>query len=468
MDLADLLSLLRESPLVASVQASEGSPLEDSETLLRLAQASLVHGARVLRLQGVDAIRLIRSITHAPTIGLIKRSYAGSSVYITATHREVDELLATGCEVIALDGTARPRPNGESLTDLIARIHSGGRLAMADCDTLNSAQQAMAAGADLVGTTLSGYTENSPGHPGPDLDFVRSAAAAGLPVLAEGRYAEPWQAQAAVRAGAKGVVVGGALNDPVKQTRRFRDAVVLPAKPVGAVDIGGTWMRFGLFSPDWELLDSERVPLLPDPRERLEWIRTQIARFGTRTVAVGTGGTVDPHTGEVWEAKPIVPEHVGTRFGTIPGVTALNDGLATAWGHACLPQFAGLRVATLALGTGVGFGLVDRGAIMMGRRGEYPRLNDLSPRPGVSFEDLLGGAALTASPSDSQKAAAQEAAEIALDWIRKLFHPDAVVVCGGIGLADWLKVDAVRSPFGKDAGLFGAAALALFPTTLEA
>lgn len=468
----EFLVALSHSPLVASVQASEDSPLEDPAILLKLALASVEQGVRALRLQGVPAISLIRSTLQVPVIGLIKHRYADSDVYITPTRLEVEQLLATGCEVIALDATLRNRPNGEVFGDLVAMIHEAGRLAMADCDSVESAEEAVAAGADLVGTTLAGYTPARAATSGPDLDLLREMRdVINVPILAEGRYQETWQTQAAIRAGATAVVIGGALNDPVKQTRRFLSAVQPFAEQVGAFDIGGTWIRFGLFSPDWKLLHHERDRLPHGRRERYAWMLERVNRHGLRRIGISTGGTVDPLSNTVIEAKPIIPDHVGSDFnGLADEVFALNDGLATAWGHACLPQFAGKRVATLALGTGVGCGLVDQGRIHRGPNGEYARLNDLTSGERT-FEELLGGAALTEKPSKEDQALAIEAFSKAWDTVRAMWMPDETVLCGGVGLAPWLHADMLAntgahltlSPFREDAGLFGAAALALFP-----
>lgn len=457
---------------MASVQASTGSPLEEPAALLKLGEASVAEGVRVLRLQGLAAIGLIRPTVVVPVIGLIKKDYPDSDVYITPTMAEVEELLATECEVIALDATLRPRPGGVAFSDLVSAIHKAGRLAMADCDTLESAQEAVAASADFVGTTLAGYTPARAQSGGPDLDLVRELCEnVDAAVLAEGRYAEPWQVQAALRVGAAAVVMGGALNDPVKQTRRFMGAASPYGEQVGAFDIGGTWIRFGLFSSGWQLLHSEREALPRSRRARNEWMAERVKRHGLNRIGVGTGGTVDPRTRTVTEAKPIIPDHAGSDFsGLADEVLALNDGLATAWGHASLPQFAGKRVATLALGTGVGCGLVDRGRILMGQGGEYARLNDLGLGER-SFEELLGGSALTVNPSAEDKTLAIEAFGRAWDVVRSMWMPDHVVLCGGVGLAPWLHADMLEpsqanlslSPFGADAGLFGAAALALFP-----
>jgi putative N-acetylmannosamine-6-phosphate epimerase len=465
----ELSELLAQCPLVASVQASPGSPLEGSPALLPLAQASLQQGVRQLRLQGVEAIRAIQGATGAPVIGLVKRQYPGSPVYITPTEREVEELLRTSAQIIALDATSRPRPGRATFARLVEAIHRAGRLAMADCDTPETAQRAQREGADLIGTTLAGYTEEPTVHAaGPALDVLRAIVrGAGVPVLAEGRFAEPWQVQAALRIGAAGVVVGAALNDPVRQTRAMLAGAARTRGIVGAVDIGGTRLRWALFDERMRLLEREETPLPPDPGERLGWIRERVAGGGAVRVGVSSGGCVDPATGEVWRAKPIIPGHAGTRFDleTLGApVIALNDGLATAWGHACLPEFAGLRVATLALGTGIGFGLVDRGRILCGPRGEPCHLNDQPAPGGAAYEELLGGGALGADPSPEARESARRAANAALAAIRGLFHPDAIVVCGGVGLAGWLDLgDAVRSPYGADAGLYGAAALAMFP-----
>ena len=466
MTISELKSILRDAPLVASVQASPGSPLENPQVLLRSAQASLANGAKVLRLQGVENIRVIKSATDAPVIGLLKVDYSDSQIYITPTSSEIQALLDLGCEVIALDGTDRFRPGGEQLIDLVMMIHKGGALAMADCDCLASAKFALSCGCDLIGTTLAGYTEARPGTNGPDLETLRDCSQ--LPgeflLIAEGRYSAPWQARTAINVGADAVVIGGSLNDPVKQTASFSKAVSRPTENVGAVDIGGTWLRFAVFSPELELLSLEKVALPQGQQERLDWISAQILASSVRQVGISTGGVVDPKSQVVTEAKAIIPNHVGTHF-SFDGIMsiALNDGLATGWGHAMHPDFAGKRVATLALGTGVGCGFVDRGEIMMTPGGNYPRLNDLQ-LGDQSFEELLGGAALSPSPSEDQINQAQIAAEQAYAMIKNLLLPDVIVLCGGVGLAPWLQMPgAVPSPYGHEAGLYGAASLALYP-----
>ncbi len=467
MNLGSFRDRLAGSRLIASVQASEGSAL-DLDALDLAAETSLRCGAAGLRAEGVEAAaRFLRRTDFV--IGLIKRQAPGFEPYITPTRAEADLLIKAGCPIIALDGTARPRPGGERLADLIRAIHQAGRLAMADCDTMESMRFAREAGAGLFGTTLSGYTQESPNQQSPDLDLVRAAAAEGFAVIAEGRYSDPALAQAALAAGAEAVVIGGALNDPAKQTRRFASALGPAEGPVGAVDIGGTWIRFGLFDPRTGLSAAERSPLPRTRAGRLEWIAERMDRHGLspQRMGIGTGGVVDPARAEIIRAKSLIPDYEGTRFAWPEGrAAALNDGLATAWGHAQLPEFAGKRLAVLALGTGVGFGVVSEQRLWIGEGGEPPHLNDTRFDRTRTIEDVLGGLALSEGRDPQAQAEAREAAKAAIDAARKLFHPDQVIVCGGVGLSDWMaetlaEEGAMASPYGADAGLIGAAWIAL-------
>ena len=468
MRIDDFIKALSDCPLIASVQADDGSPLDDPEIIVRLAEASLSQGVTMLRLRGVEHILAVReALPNIPVLGLIKTEISREKVFISPGIREVQALIDVGSDVICLDGTRRERPGGVTLCQLIQMIHACGRLAMADCDSMDSATYSVECGADIISTTLAGYTRETTPTVGPDLDFVRNAARTlRVPVLGEGRFTQRWQIEAALRAGARGVVIGGALNDPVKQTRALIPNLKSPSN-VGAVDIGGTWLRFGVFTADWHLIHHEHIELPDTHVERMAWVRARLKEARVERVGIGSGGTIDPRTGIVSEAKAIIPDHVGHRLTEldVPHAVALNDGLATAWGHACLPDHAGKRVATLALGTGVGCGFVARGHIEMGRRGEYPRINDLRLAEGHTLEDYLGGAALTAGTTQPEWAVG--AAKIALEAVETLYYPDVVILAGGVGLSSLMKPllsdRIVASPFGADAGLYGAAALALFP-----
>lgn len=448
--------------LIVSAQASPEAAVDHPETIWQLAKCSLDQGVRVLRLQGISNIRYIKERWNGPVIGLIKRDFADSEIYITPTKQEVSELIEAGVEVIALDATPRKRPGDESLQELVQLIHSKGIRAMGDCDSPESIDYAIKCGCDFIGTTLAGYTPARKMTPGPDFDLLRYAVSKGFPVIAEGRYSERWEVEAALRIGASAVVIGGAINDPVKQTNRF----LIPNRSqekIGAVDIGGTWIRFAVFQND-SIVEIRKEPLPQDREIRMQWIRDQIAHSGVKRLGVGTGGTVDPRTGEVWEAKPIIPGHQGSFFNQqmlgIP-TKALNDGLATAFGHACHPKFAGKNVATLALGTGVGAGFIRRGEILHGKRGEYPRLNDVLVGGGETVEQHLGGAALSPNPTQEQKAKAIEAVQVVVRLVQEMMYPDEIVIAGSVGLSDWLlpilqELNCTPSPYGSDAGLYGS------------
>jgi len=482
----------QKSRLIASVQADEGTPLDDPEVLLRSAKASLQSGAAALRLQGANNIDFIKERTGALVIALIKRKYKDCDPYITPTEKEVDELLHTTCEVIAVDGTLRERPT--PIVQLVRRIHYAGRLAMFDCDSIESIDAAIRAGADLIGTTLSGYTENSPKQSAPDLQLLREAAKLGFgkdptkgPILiAEGRFQDRWQVDAALRIGAFAVTVGGAINDPIKNTGRLMpNPKAISTEKIAAIDVGGTWLRYSRCSPlgilGGPFNNAERMQMPPKREERIAWLVQQIERNKPERIGISSAGVVWDNV--VTLSKKFIPENQGTDYNVLRehlsgddpiGVIALGDGHASAWAHACHPDFAGKDIVVMAIGTGLGFGHVREGKIEMGKHGEYSRLNDL-PGPGnKTFEQLLGGAGLTPNPSDEQKEMANRAVEHAIRMVSTFLFPDVVVVCGTVGMQPWLNLElpeqegwpnvpVARSPFGADAGLYGAAALALYP-----
>ena len=118
--------------LIISCQALPDEPLHSPFIMGRMALAAKQAGAVSIRAQGVEDIKEIKKVTGLPVIGLIKRNYDDSEIYITATKKEVEELLESGCEIIALDATLRKRPNDEKLEDLVKLIKDNGKIALAD------------------------------------------------------------------------------------------------------------------------------------------------------------------------------------------------------------------------------------------------------------------------------------------------------------------------------------------------
>lgn len=165
-----------------------------------------------------------------PIIGIIKRDYPDSNVFITPTMREVDELMAVIPEIIAIDARDDHRPNGQSLADFISNIrrkYPNLRL-MADCATIEEMRTAEALGFDFIGTTLVGYTTASRNVRIEDNDFalIRQAVAElKCPIIAEGNINTPEKAQRVLALGAFSVVVGSAITRPKWITEQFVTAI---------------------------------------------------------------------------------------------------------------------------------------------------------------------------------------------------------------------------------------------------
>jgi N-acylglucosamine-6-phosphate 2-epimerase len=219
--------------LIVSCQALPGEPLFGAEIMAKMALAARQGGAKAIRANGPADIGAIRAAIELPLIGLFKETIPGYPVYITPTLAHAQAVAEAGADIIAIDATQRPRPTPGSLADFIRAIHTEtGCLVLADIATLEEGLAAEAAGADLVSTTMSGYTADSPAQPGPDLELVRQLAARlRVPLLAEGRYKMPEQVSRALDYGATAVVVGGAITRPQEITAWF--VAALPGSAEG-------------------------------------------------------------------------------------------------------------------------------------------------------------------------------------------------------------------------------------------
>jgi N-acylglucosamine-6-phosphate 2-epimerase len=212
--------------LIVSCQALEDEPLHSSFIMGKMAKAAQEGGAVAIRAQGVQDIIEIKQVTGLPVIGIIKRNYEDSDVYITPTKREVDELIETGCEMIALDATNRKRPHNELLEDLIKYIHQHKVLVMADVSTYEEALIAQSLQADCVSTTLCGYTSYSKQYDGPDFDLIkRLSEDLNIPLIAEGKINTPEELAHVFKLGVHSAVVGGAITRPQQITKRFVNAI---------------------------------------------------------------------------------------------------------------------------------------------------------------------------------------------------------------------------------------------------
>lgn len=216
----DVLARLRGG-LIVSVQAAVGSPLDDPSVIAAMAAAAQLGGAVGVRIEGVADLLAVRARVALPAIGLIKRQYPGFQPYITPTLDEVRAIAQTGAEIVAFDATGRPRPDGASDADVVAAIARAGCVAMADCATLADARRAVAAGVQIVATTLCGYTAETAGRPLPALDLLPELSACGAFAICEGGVTRPEQLRAALDAGADAVVVGTAITNVDWLVRSF-------------------------------------------------------------------------------------------------------------------------------------------------------------------------------------------------------------------------------------------------------
>lgn len=211
--------------VIVSCQALEDEPLHSSFIMGRMALAAKEGGAVGIRGNSVVDIDEIKTQVSLPVIGIIKRDYSDSDVYITATAKEVAELLTTKAEIIALDGTKQRRPHDEQTANLVAQIHAAGRLAMADCSTLAEAIACEKIGFDIVSTTLAGYTPYSKKTDTPDFELLAAMIeAVSVPVIMEGHTDAPVQVTKALELGAHAVVVGSIITRPQLITRRYTAA----------------------------------------------------------------------------------------------------------------------------------------------------------------------------------------------------------------------------------------------------
>jgi N-acylglucosamine-6-phosphate 2-epimerase len=219
-----VLEVLRGG-LIVSVQAPTSSALDDPYVLAAMARAAQDAGAVAVRMQGIANLRAARKRVTVPIVGIVKRDCAGFEPYITPALTDVNAILETGCEVVAFDATRRARPDGSTTAQLVAAIHAGGAIAMADCAAASDGPEAIAAGADIVATTLCGYTNETARTSLPALDLVCAFAALGGFTICEGGIASPQAGQAAIASGADAIVVGAAITGLGRLVGEFREAL---------------------------------------------------------------------------------------------------------------------------------------------------------------------------------------------------------------------------------------------------
>ena len=388
MPSSDPLARLRGG-LIVSCQAADGDPFRDADSMARFARAAVAGGAVGIRANGAQDVAAIRAAVAVPVIGIEKAREADGEILITPSFEAARRLVAAGADIVALDCTLRGRRYGalERLRQIRAEL---GVPVMADVATLEEARAAEAAGADLVASTMRGYTPETRNLETFDEEFVGDwAAALGIPLVVEGRISRPAQAARAIAGGAFAVVVGAAITRPELITRRFAEAVArageaLACRYLLGIDLGGTNTKYGVVTRTGDLV---RAAVAPTPAgggratllEHLKRVAVEARQLaetaGAEPSALGiaTAGWVDPKTGKVVYATENLPGWTGADIaGELAPVAGLpvyveNDANALAVGE---KHFGAARGASdfvsVTLGTGVGGGCYLGGRLNRG------------------------------------------------------------------------------------------------------
>lgn len=227
--------------LIVSCYAGEdfNEEMGRPEIMAAMAKSCVAGGASAIR-TNLENVEQIRKTVDVPLIG-IKKVYKSGDMFtgdfrITPTMKEVDDLVKAGVDGIAIDGTKRERYDDLTLEEFIKQIKAKYDIfVIADISTTEEGIHAIACGADLVGTTLSGYTPYSKNPivfgqlptPEPDYEIISELKKAGVEkIIAEGRISNGRQMKKALKAGAYAVVIGTAITEP----RKIVKTILLDAK----------------------------------------------------------------------------------------------------------------------------------------------------------------------------------------------------------------------------------------------
>ena len=482
MNLPESLQSLRGG-LIVSCQAD---PQDAFYGLMdRFAQAAVAGGAVGIRANGPEDIRAICRAVDLPVIGIQKRTQADGKVLITPSVEDARALVEAGAAAVALDCTERGQEYGalERLRQMKQELRVP---VLADIATEEEAQTAAEAGADVVLSTMRGYTDETAHIRQFEPAFIeRLVRILSVPVIAEGRVDTPELARAAIRAGAAAVIVGSAITRPHLVTQQFAEAVMSEfaqrswkASALG-IDLGGTNTKFGLVTGAGELLWQDQAPTpaasgrgallqhLAAVSQR-GLLRSREGGYEPAAIGIATAGWVDPQSGRVvyatenlpgWTGAPIADE---IRSATGMPVYVENDANALALGEAAFGAGRGLTdFVCITLGTGVGGGCYLGGRLNRGAHFFANAIGHICIHPGgractcglrgcletytnaaallgyaegryTSNEQLIAAAHAGEAPA---RAAIQKFADelaIGCSILLQLFDPEALILAGGL------------------------------------
>ena len=486
---------LMEGRLIVSCQAVDGDPLRDASVMARFAQMAEEAGAGGIRANGAEDIAAIRGVVKTPILGIQKRHHEDGGILITPTFEDAREIVEAGAHIVALDCTARGQRYGA--LDRLRRIRAElGVPVVADIATVEEAVAAAEAGADAVLTTMRGYTAETAQVTEFEVDFVRAViAAVPVPVIAEGHIHSPWQAAAAIEAGALAVVVGSAITRPRDIARRFAEAVERANRQAGGcaigIDLGGTNTKFAVTGRDGVLRmeGSAPTPALEGREVLLRHLRTvavdvkaraEAAGIVVTSIGIATAGWVDPNLGRVVYATGNLPGWTGTgireELESVVGlpVAVENDANALAVGEKYFGAAKGSdHFVCVTLGTGVGGGCYVGGRLNHGAHFMANALGHISIHPdglpcncgqkgclegyanAAALVRYTGGAWPTAEAVVRAAQAGDASARLALQVyarhlargcsiIGQLLDPELIVLAGGIAQENSLLLEDLR------------------------
>ncbi|KAK8790864.1 hypothetical protein WA158_005495 [Blastocystis sp. Blastoise] len=385
--MSDILASMKGG-IVVSCQAHEEDALYGPENMALMAKAAEFGGAIGIRADDPNHIAAIRKLTNLPIIGIYKEDVVGYGPRITLNMDRARAIYEAGATIIALDVTDRPHPYGISGIDLMKQIKKEfGCLVMADISTFEEGVAAAAAGADIVASTLSGYTENTVMTPGPDFELVAKLVKAlpNTPVICEGRIACPEHARQLLRLGAHCIVVGSMITRPMWITKQYSLAMhsFREERYAYCLDIGGTKIAGGIIDKNGKICLGPIKTSCPQTSAEdvikacvtlLDELKSKWTSIAPTCIGVSTGGTIDIG-GNVVYATPTIPNWKGAPIKTmlqkeykLP-VHVVNDGNAAAFGESLIGNGKGkYSCLGITIGTGLGGGMVVDGKLYMATR----------------------------------------------------------------------------------------------------
>ncbi len=209
--------------MVVSCQAQNDHPLNRPDVIARLALCAERAGAGAVRADSPVNIQEIKKVISLPVIGIYKvPTKLKGRYFITPSFEHAKDIVEAGADIVAVEATYENQPDDEAFKTLLTRIQEVLKVpVMADVSTLEEGERAWDFGADLVATTLSGYTKESHNRPKPDFPLIESLSRKGIRTVCEGHIRTPYEAKKALEQGAYFVVVGTAITDPLSITRWY-------------------------------------------------------------------------------------------------------------------------------------------------------------------------------------------------------------------------------------------------------